>query len=118
MKLAGENLRRIREEKRLSRRELSELSGISQSYIVKIEEGTKNPTLEVLISLANALNVKVEYLTEDENSDEVKTFGTELDKLCSEMGIDTSVLDEDDLELITGKIMVLLKKLSKEKNAE
>ena len=45
MKLVGENLRRIREEKRLSRRELSELSGISQSYIVKIEEGTKNPTL-------------------------------------------------------------------------
>ncbi|MDK0862840.1 helix-turn-helix transcriptional regulator [Clostridium perfringens] len=118
MKLVGENLRRIREEKKLSRRELAEKSGLSQSYIVQIEKGTKNPTLEVLKSLANSLNVRVEHLTENENTDEIKTFGTELDKLCEEMGIDVSTLDEEDIELITGKILVLMNKLLKEKETD
>ncbi|HHD2753235.1 TPA: helix-turn-helix domain-containing protein [Clostridium perfringens] len=118
MQLIGENLRKIREEKKLSRRELSEKSGISQSYIIKIEQGNKNPTVDVLKSLANALNVKIESLTLNENSNEIKTFGSELDKLCAQMGIDTSQLDEEDLEIITGKIMVLLKKLSQNKNMD
>lgn len=118
MELVGENLRKIREEKGLSRRELAEKSGISQSYIIKIEQGTKNPTLEVLKSLATGLNVKIESLTENENSNEIKTFGTELDKLCDEMGIDTSQLDEEDLEIITGKIMLLTKRLLKNKNVD
>lgn len=113
MNFVGENLRKLREERKFSRRELSQRSGISASYIIKIEQGIKNPTLEVLKSLANSLNVKLEQLTENENINDIKTFGTELDKLCLEMGINTSKLTDDDMDLIVGKILVLLKKLEK-----
>ena len=114
----GENIKRIRLEKKLSRRELSEITGLSQGYIAQVENSLRNPTLDTLKKIAKGLNVRLEFLTSNSNTNEIKTFGAELDKLCSEMGIDTSILDEDDLELITAKIMVLLKKLSKEKNAE
>ncbi|HAT4137871.1 TPA: helix-turn-helix transcriptional regulator [Clostridium perfringens] len=111
----GNNIKRIRLEKKLSRRELAELTGVSQGYLTQIEFDKKNPTLETLKKLANGLNVKIEEFTQDVNSEEIKTFGSELDKRCKEYGIDLSELNDEDLDLLAGNIFVLAKKILKNK---
>lgn len=59
----GEYLRRLRNEQRLSLRELESKSGVSCSYLVQIETGKKPPPqAEILKKLAPVLNVPVKDL--------------------------------------------------------
>ena len=57
----GERLRRLRTERRLSQRELSE-PGVSYAYISRIEANTRTPSVKALRKLARKLNVSPEYL--------------------------------------------------------
>lgn len=50
------NLKKIRQEKNMTIRDLAEKSGVSIGYICHLERGTrKNPTIEVIEKLAKAL---------------------------------------------------------------
>ena len=55
-------LRRIREEKRLSQLELSMLSGVSQTMISQVESGIKSPSLQLFLRLSTALGVLPEVI--------------------------------------------------------
>lgn len=57
LKLFGANVRKIREEKRLSLRKLSASCNINYSRIGQIESGKRNITLLTVIDLANGLEV-------------------------------------------------------------
>jgi transcriptional regulator with XRE-family HTH domain len=57
----GERLRRLRTERRLSQRELSE-PGVSYAYISRIEANTRTPSVKALRKLARKLGVSPEYL--------------------------------------------------------
>lgn len=46
----------------MTQEELSRKSGVSRSYISKIERGEREPTISVICKLANALGVKPEDL--------------------------------------------------------
>ncbi len=57
------NLVKLREEKGWSREKLAVESGVSYNTIVKIEYGNiKNPKIETVIKLANALEINIEQL--------------------------------------------------------
>jgi transcriptional regulator with XRE-family HTH domain len=56
-KLVGRNVKRVRQEKRLTQEQLAELSGFSQQYISGLEQGRRNPTVVSLYELATALGV-------------------------------------------------------------
>lgn len=59
----GGNIRELRKKKRLSLDQLSELSGVSKSYISSIERGLQtNPSFSVLEKVAKALDVELVYL--------------------------------------------------------
>lgn len=58
----GDYLREQRESARLSVRQLSELSGISNPYLSQIERGLKKPSAEILGRLAKGLEVSAESL--------------------------------------------------------
>lgn len=62
----GENIRRIRQERNLTQKQLGELVGASEAYIRAYESGRRNPKPKSLESLAKALSVNVEVLN---NSD-------------------------------------------------
>ena len=62
----GENIRRIRQERNLTQKQLGELVGASEAYIRAYESGRLNPKPKSLEILAKALAVNVEVLT---NSD-------------------------------------------------
>ena len=55
---------KVRNEKGLSLRELSELSGVSKTEIADIEGGDRIPRTNTLCALAKALNVKLDDMVE------------------------------------------------------
>lgn len=57
--LVGQAIADIREEKKMSQRQLSASSGIMQAEICKIEQGKGNPTLSTLQKLAKSLGCTV-----------------------------------------------------------
>lgn len=59
----GENLKKIRKEKKLTQQKLAEEMNISRSYLSDIENNRKNPSSKTLDSLAEKLNVSMLYLT-------------------------------------------------------
>ena len=62
----GENIRRIRQERNLTQRQLGEMVGASEAYIRAYESGRRNPKPASLEKIANALSVNPEVLA---NSD-------------------------------------------------
>jgi tetratricopeptide (TPR) repeat protein len=57
----GERLRRLRQDRGLSQRELAS-PGVSYAYISRIEAGARRPSVKALRQLARKLNVSPEYL--------------------------------------------------------
>ena len=58
----GKNVRRIREEKRLSQTELATAVHVSQTLIARIENETKQPSVAILKSIADYLCVTIDEL--------------------------------------------------------
>ncbi len=58
----GENIRRLRQERGLTLKQLGEMVGVSEAYIRAYESGRRNPKLNSLEALARALGVNVEVL--------------------------------------------------------
>lgn len=57
------NLAKIRKQKKLTQRKLAQKSGVSYNTIIKMERGgIKNPKIETVIKLANALGVSIDEL--------------------------------------------------------
>ncbi|MFA9559856.1 helix-turn-helix domain-containing protein [Evansella sp. AB-rgal1] len=58
MNTFGENLRKLRKEKGLTVRKLSELSGVAHSYLSQVETGKRGvPKVETLEKIAAGLNI-------------------------------------------------------------
>lgn len=73
--MLGDNIRRIRESKKLGLNATAKKAGISGSYLSNLERGLKeNPSMENLESIANALDVSVNALFD--NSYEVEVLET------------------------------------------
>ena len=68
---AGKVIRKIRKKRRLSQEALSGLAGIARTHLTMIESGTKQPNLDTLYRIAQALDMRLSdliRLTEDECS--------------------------------------------------
>lgn len=59
MHRVGERVRREREKARLSLSQLAGAAGLSKAYLLKVENGTTNPSLRVLGQIADALDITV-----------------------------------------------------------
>ena len=61
----GQRIQYFRSQKRISQTRLSEMVFVNHEYISRIENGKKAISLELLISIANALEVSVDDLIAD-----------------------------------------------------
>ena len=74
----GENIRKLRKEKKFTQQRLAKEIGISRSYLSDIENNRYNPSSKTLEMFAEKLNVSMLYLTtgkktlNDLNDDELK----------------------------------------------
>lgn len=57
-------LKALRERRGLTQEQLAEKSGVSRTYLARLETGRQDPTLSTLEKLAKALGVKVGRLLE------------------------------------------------------
>ena len=60
----SEQLRRLRESRGLSQKALAEKSGVPRPTIAHLESGQANPTLSVVVRVAQALGVSMDELTQ------------------------------------------------------
>lgn len=58
-KLIGRRIKELRKSKGLSQEKLAEKAETSPNYLSRMERGTENPTLDMLIKLTNALEVEM-----------------------------------------------------------
>lgn len=58
----GSAVRRHRELLRLSQEDLADRSGLDRTYISGVERGVRNPTLQVMQRLADALGADLDVL--------------------------------------------------------
>ena len=61
----GARIQMIRKEKDLSQEQLAMLIGVSKGHLGHVEAGSKNPSAEMLINIAAALEVPVDTLLSD-----------------------------------------------------
>ena len=62
MYVFGKRLKDTRKERGLTQQQLGDMVGVTKVSICCYENGTRTPTLETLIDLADNLNVKLTYL--------------------------------------------------------
>ncbi|MGB9812902.1 MAG: helix-turn-helix domain-containing protein [Thermovenabulum sp.] len=67
--MEGSLIRQLRKNRKISLKELAEKTGLSVSYLSEIETGKKQPSLEVIQKLADALNVSKEAFFQKDNDD-------------------------------------------------
>lgn len=108
-KQIGEKLRKLRESKHLTTREVAEAIGITHSYVSRIENG-KAPSLDKLKKLCDFYNVDVSFLFGDkkEPDDSLKQLGVEWIAFAEDMK-DKNISPEEIKQTLT--MLKLLKKL-------
>ncbi|MFQ5849997.1 MAG: helix-turn-helix domain-containing protein [Candidatus Binatia bacterium] len=67
--LLGARIREIRKKHGLSQDGLAERAGISAQYVSNIERGKENPTLDLLLQLADALKVSLGEMCDFETAE-------------------------------------------------
>ncbi|MCZ8158576.1 MAG: helix-turn-helix transcriptional regulator [Rhizobiaceae bacterium] len=55
----AQNLRRIRQAKKMSQEDLAHRASIDRTYVSSLERGVYSPTIEVVAKIAHALDVEV-----------------------------------------------------------
>jgi transcriptional regulator with XRE-family HTH domain len=68
-RLVAQNLKRIREEQKLSLEKLAELSGVSKSMLSQIERGDSSPTIATVWKISNGLKVSFTSLLDSPQND-------------------------------------------------
>jgi transcriptional regulator with XRE-family HTH domain len=58
----GKNIRKNRSKLKLSRKKISEITGVSEGYIGEIERGEKVPSIETLLKISRPLKLTVSQL--------------------------------------------------------
>lgn len=68
----GKRITYFRTQKNYSVNKLANLAGISQSYLRDVELGNKNPTIEILSYICEALNVSLKEFFDDNLPTQIK----------------------------------------------
>jgi len=61
----GEKIRQVRERKAITLRQVAMQAGVSESLVSQIERNKVSPAIDTLLSIADALDIDLEYLFSD-----------------------------------------------------
>ena len=89
--------------KNITQKDLSRLSGITETSISRYLNGNQRPRIDVLLNFAKALEVNVEYLLEEERSTQESSF-TAIATAIARNGSNLTIEEQNKLiALILGK---------------
>ena len=80
--LIGEKIREKRKKLDWTLEQLSERIDVTPNYMGNIERGTRTPSVPILLKIASALDVSLDYLVGDPNSSSHSHY---IDKIISKM---------------------------------
>jgi transcriptional regulator with XRE-family HTH domain len=80
------NLKRLREERKLSLDKVAELTGVSKSMLGQIERGDSNPTITTVWKIANGLRISFTTLMNIPHSDTVVIEQKDIEPLIEDNG--------------------------------
>lgn len=83
-KLIGERIRELRETLSLTQAELAARVNVADSYISLIEHGKKQASLEIYITIANALGVTLDELLYGNQVNNPSEYQTDMDMILSD----------------------------------
>ena len=55
----GESLKNLREHKHITQKQLSEITGLSQQHISKIERNEIKPNIDTFLKIMNAFDIQI-----------------------------------------------------------
>ena len=84
--LVAQNLRKMREEKKLSLDKLAELTGVSKSMLGQIERGDSSPTIATVWKIARGLKISFTSLLETPQSDTTLVRQSDITPLIEDDG--------------------------------
>lgn len=87
----GEKIKKLRKEKKLTQKQLADLSGVAVSAISSYESGNRYPSYEVLINLLHIFHVSTDYLL----------------GISTIKSIDVTELNDNEIEVIMQMIEIL-----------
>ena len=62
--MLAQNIKKLRNQRKLSQEELAKKAGVTYSTLIKLESGVnKNPTIKTIQQIASALEVSLDELT-------------------------------------------------------
>jgi len=102
----GKRLQKIRKEKGLTAAQLAEMVELSVNYMRSIETDRKNPSLQTLIDLANALNITANDLLCDFINKNEEIILNDITKRMEG-------LNHNQLSLISSVVEVIIKECEK-----
>ena len=76
----SERLLLVLKERKITQRQLSEKTNINETALSRYVNGSRKPRMDILVKIARALNVSVEYLTGNEEGE--ITFQEVKNALC------------------------------------
>lgn len=59
--LIGDMIKRVRKERKLTQEQLGELVGVKKAQISRLENNTRNVTVETIIKIFNAMKAEVNF---------------------------------------------------------
>lgn len=72
----GEKLRTVRERRGVTLKEVASIAHVSESLVSQIERNKVSPSVDTLLSIAEALEIDLEYLFKDYKKDKLVTIIT------------------------------------------
>ena len=85
MSIFAQNLRRLRQEKGLTQKQLAKLANISHQSISYYENGERPVNSDSLIAIAKCLGVSTDYLL---GISKVSSLDTDMQAVCDYIGLD------------------------------
>ena len=135
MESLGERITRLRKKLELSQKELADKTNLTEATLSRYENNLREPKGEVIVKIANALNVTTDYLLgrtdkmkdaliekENDNISKEKNVEKIIDELLQQddLMLCGQIADEDDLIALRNSLRltidILQKKNEKNKN--
>ncbi len=99
-KIIGERLRKLRKEQGLSQEELAHKAFLHPTYIGQLERGEKNPTVETVEKVANALQISL--------ADLFRFSTTNENDVIDQLMVQLHSISKEDQETLMKVVSVLL----------
>ncbi|MGO4729377.1 helix-turn-helix domain-containing protein [Paenibacillus sp. 2KB_22] len=84
--ILAQNLKQLREQRKLSLDKVAEMSGISKTMLGQIERGESNPSIATVWKIANGLKISFTALIHEPKSDTTVVTGNDIQVLMEDEG--------------------------------